>query len=324
MNFRALELFCTIADQRSFSKAAAEHHLTQSAVSQSMQQLEESVGCQLIDRSKRPLVLTAAGKQFVIGVRGILRSYQRLESEVRSTGERLSGQITVGSIVSVGLSYMPEASEAFARMHPDVRVRTEFGSKDRVFEMTAAGEVDFGLVSFPKSTKELQFVSWQQEPLRIVCSSEHALADRREVSPAQLMGIQMIGFDRRLQLRQAIDDGLAEVGIRVDVGMEFDNTDSMVRAIQANRGVGILPEAAVRRETASGSLRVIACRALRMTRPLGIIFRRSGKLPRAASELGSLLLGRPLESEKRLRSGVGKHAVESPPVESDRGASVLA
>jgi len=215
LNLRTLELLCTIADQRSFSKAAAAHQLTQSAVSQAMQQLEESIGCQLIDRSKRPLVLTPAGKQYVAGIRGILRTYQRLEQEVRSTGEQLSGQITIGSIVSVGLSYMPEATEAFERLHPEVEVQTEFGSNDRVFEMTAAGEVDFGLVSFPRNSKDLQFVAWQQEPLRLVCSAEHPLAGDHEVSLQQLMGIQMIGFDRRLQLRQAIDEGLAQAGLKV-------------------------------------------------------------------------------------------------------------
>jgi DNA-binding transcriptional LysR family regulator len=93
--------------------------------------------------------------------------------------------------------------------------------------------------------------------------------------------------------------------------MEFDNADSMIRAIQASRGIGIVPEAAVRRETANGSLRVVACRELRMMRPLGIIFRRSGRLSGAAHEFGSLLLGRPIEPGKRSRSGsAGKPAVE--------------
>jgi DNA-binding transcriptional LysR family regulator len=306
-----LELFCAIAEQRSFSKAAAAHHLTQSAVSQAMQHLEESVGVQLIDRSKRPLVLTAAGKTYLSGLRGILKSYERLEREVRSTSQQLSGRVTVGTIVSVGLSYMPEASQEFARLHPEVDIRTEFGSNDRVFEMTTEGEVDFGLVSFPRSTKQLQHVPWQQEPMRIVCSAEHPLAQQNEVTLAQLRRLEMIGFDRSLQLRQEIDQCLARAGVEIKVRMEFDNADSMVRAIQANRGIGIVPEAVVRRETANGSLRVVACRELRMTRPLGIIFRRSGRMSKAASEFASLLLGRPLDSGKRSKTGSGKLSVES-------------
>lgn len=325
MHFRTLEIFCTIAEQRSFSKAAAVHHLTQSAVSQAIQQLEESLGVQLIDRSKRPLILTTAGKTYLRGLRGVLRSYDRLEQEVRSLSKRLSGQITIGTIYSVGLSYMPEASDAFARLHPEVDVKMEFGSSQRVVEMTSEGEVDFGLVSFPKSTQQIQYVMWQQEPMRIVCSAKHPLASQNEVSLSQLMGIDMVGFDPGLAIRQEIDQCLAKAGVSVNVRMEFDNADSMIRAIQASRGIGIVPEAAVRRETANGSLRVVACRELRMTRPLGIIFRRSGRLSRAANEFGSLLLGRPLESERRSKSGSGgKLAADSASSDGRSETSVVA
>jgi DNA-binding transcriptional LysR family regulator len=323
LNLRTLELFCTIAEQRSFSKAAAVHDLTQSAVSQAVQQLEESLGVQLIDRSKRPLVLTTAGKTYLQGLRGVLGTYYRLEQEVRSTSKQLSGLITVGTIVSVGLSYMPEATEAFARLHPEVEVKTQYGSSDRVVEMTAGGEVDFGLVSYPRNTKQLQFVPWQQEPVRLVCSSAHPLANQNEVSLSQLNGMDMIGFDRELTFRHEIDQCLAKAGIKVNFRMEFDNADSMIRAIQANRSMGILPEAAVRRETAIGSLRVVACREFRMTRPLGIIFRRSGRLSKAASEFGSLLLGRPLKSEKRSSSGSGKLAAGNPAIEPGTGNSIV-
>ena len=311
MHLRTLELFCTVAEQRSFSKAAGVHDLTQSAVSQAMQQIEESLGVQLIDRSKRPLVLTVAGTKYLRGVRSMLRSYNRLEQEIRSTGEHLSGQIAVGTIYSVGLSYMPDATEAFSRMHPEVDVIPKFGTSEEIIELTAEGSVDFGLVSFPKTTKQLQYVMWQQEPMRLVCSPEHILANRTDVTLADLNDMEMVGFERTLALRDEIDQGLAKAGVTVDVKMEFDNVDSMIRAIQANRSIGIVPEAAVRRETAIGSLRVVACRDLRMTRPLGIIFRRSGRLSKAANEFGSLLLGRPLATDKRNKSGNAKFAEDS-------------
>jgi DNA-binding transcriptional LysR family regulator len=322
LQLRTLEIFCTIAEQRSFSRAAAVHAVTQSAVSQSIAQLEESIGVQLIDRSKRPLVLTQAGRTYWHGLRDVLRSYQRLENEVRSTSKQLSGKITIGTIVSVGLSYMPEATDAFARLHPEVDVKTAFGSNVRVFEMVEQGEADLGLVSFPRNTKKLQSILWQREPMRLVCSSEHPLANRREIALSQINGIDMIGFDRELALRQEIDQCLSRAGVHVNVELELDNADSMIRAIQANRGIGIIPDAAARRETADGSLRVVACRELRMTRPLGIIFRRSGTLQQAASEFGSLLLGRPLTSEKRNQSGSGKLAVDQRAMDRQSGTSV--
>ncbi|MDA8746407.1 LysR family transcriptional regulator [Rubripirellula amarantea] len=319
MHLRTLELFCTIADQRSFSRAAAAHGLTQGAASQSIAQLEECLEVTLIDRSKRPLLLTAEGLAYLRGVRGILRSYQRLEDEVRSIRKRLSGQVTIGSIVSVGLSYMPEATEVFARLHPGVDVRSQFGPVDRVIEMVTEGEVDFGLVSYPRNSKSIQCIDWQLEPVKLVCSDKHPLADCREVRLSQLSGMEMIGFDRRLLLRQEIDRFMSEAGVEVDVRMEFDNADSMIRAIQANRGIGVLPEAAVRRETATGSLRVVPCRELRMTRPLGIIFRRSGRLSEVASEFASLLLGRPITSESKQKSG-NKKQHSDPPANSAGGS----
>jgi DNA-binding transcriptional LysR family regulator len=295
-----------VADLRSFSKAAAVHELTQSGVSQAMQQLEESLGVQLIDRSKRPLVLTSAGATFLAGVRKLVHGYHQLEQEIRCSSESPSGSLTIGTIVSVGLSYMPEATDEFNRLHPGVQVHSEFGSNEDVVEMTTDGTVDFGLVSFPKNTKQLRYVLWQQEPMRLVCSPSHPFSQRTDVTLSELHQMPMVGVDRKLAIRREIDQLLAKSKVSVDITMEFDNCDSMVRAIQANRGIGIVPEAAVRRETATGSLGVVACRDLRMTRPLGIIFRRSGKLSKEAGDFGSLLLGRTLDPQKEKGSPAGQ------------------
>ena len=322
MHLKTLELFCAVADQRSFSKAAVISDLTQSAVSQAIGQLEDSLGVQLIDRSSRPLTLTAAGKIYYKGARNLLGGYRRLEQEVVSTSKQLRGEIRVGAIYSVGLSYMPEASEAFSRLHPEVDLKLTFGRNERVVEMTQNGDVEVGLVSFPKNTKQLHSILWQQEPIRLVCSPKHSLANRTDIALSDLQGIEMVGFDRELELRKLIDQNLQRAGVSVNVAMEFDNADSIVRAIEANGGAGILPEAVVRRETASGTLCVVACKALRITRPLGIIFRRSGKLSRAALEFGSLLLGRPIERDKTRRSGGAKPPTDSPPISG--GTSVVA
>ena len=134
----------------------------------------------------------------------------------------------------------------------------------------------------------------------------------------------MVGFDRELELRQEIDKCLSRANVKVNVRMEFDNCDSMIRAIQANHGIGIVPEAAARRETANGSLRVVACRELRMTRPLGIIFRRSGRLSTAAEEFGSLLLGRSIESERRAKIRWRKSCCGQRRDRCGRGTSVVA
>ena len=313
MHLRALEIFCDVAQLRSFSKAAAARDVTQSAASQAVQHLEEALGVELIDRSTRPLSLTAAGTNYYRGLKEILAQYHRLEEQVITSGRGLQGPLHIAAIYSVGLSYMPDAKEEFGRLYPDVDVRIAYGQNEAVISSVISGQAEIGLVSFPKSTKQIVAIPWQKEPIRLVCSASHRLAKRAEADLSDLDGIEMVGFDRSLELRRMIDRELKRSGIRVDFRTEFDNADSIVRAIQANRGAGFLPEAAVRRETATGTLRVVACRALRMTRPLGIIFSRSGRPSRAGSEFGSLLLGRPLEGDRDKRSSENRRKKLRPP-----------
>jgi DNA-binding transcriptional LysR family regulator len=257
--------------------------------------LEEHLGIQLIDRSNRPLVLTRAGRVYRDGAQKVVHDFQALEDEVRAMGRRLVGQVRIASVYSIGLSYLPEATAEFAQLHPGVEVVVEYTKPTRVAKLVAGGDVDLGLISYPDEAKSVRSVLWQQEPMRLICAPGHPLAGRREVRVADLHGIPMVAFETGLAIRRGIDRYLAGRGITPRIAMEFDNIDSLIRAVQANQGIGIMPEAAVRRETATGSLRILPCVDLHLTRPLGIAWRRGGRLGPAAREFAAMLLGRPLE-----------------------------
>lgn len=318
VQLRALRVFCDIATQRSFSRAAVAHGITQSAASQIVHQLEESLSVQLIDRSKRPLILTAAGQLYYEGLQRLLHDHQTLEEEVRSFGQSLAGHVEVASIYSVGLSYMPSAKQEFGKRHPDVDLHVEFGSPTKVYEFVSEGVADLGLVSYPRSTRTISSVTWQFEPMKLICAPNHPLASKREVKLSDLDKQEMICFDSSLQVQKEIAIYLEARGVKPRFDTEFDNIDSLIRAIQLNEGVGILPEPAVRREVASDTLRVIHCAGLEIKRPLGIAWRRGARLGPAALEFGALLLGRPLrpddsgpENRRRRSESKGKPKLAS-------------
>ena len=102
--------------------AASDHGMTQSAASQSVQHLEDFLSVQLIDRTKRPFVLTAEGQKFYDGLSGVLRQFDSLVDEVRlggiSSGETVAGQVVAASIYSMGLSYIPILQEKFQKHYP--------------------------------------------------------------------------------------------------------------------------------------------------------------------------------------------------------------
>jgi DNA-binding transcriptional LysR family regulator len=315
LHLRTLQIFCAVAHHGSFSKAASALGLTQSAASQAVQTLEEHLGMLLIDRSLRPLGLTRAGRLYRDGVQKLVHDYQSLEDEIRSIGNQLVGRVTVASIYSVGLSYLPEATQAFAVAHPGVEVVVEYTKPSRVVDLVAGGDVDLGLVSYPDEAKLVRSVLWQQEPMRLICAPGHALAVKSEVLLSDLHGIPMIAFESGLAIRRGIDRYLSQRRVKPRVQMEFDNIDSLIRAVQANIGVSIMPEAAVRRETASGVLRILPCVDLNLNRPLGIAWRRGGRLGPAAREFAALLLGRPIEEgrEKTLQADGAAKVPEAVP-----------
>lgn len=298
LQLRTLQIFCAVANHGSFSRAALELGLTQSAASQAVQHLEEHLGMQLIDRSLRPLALTRAGRIYRDGVQQLVHDYQSLEDEVKSLGRQLVGRVTVASIYSVGLSYLPEATRAFAERHPCVEVAVEYTKPSRVVDLVAGGDVDLGLVSYPDEAKLVRSVLWQQEPMRLICAPGHSLSQRDEVRLADLHGLPMIAFESGLAIRRGIDRYLSQRRVKPRISMEFDNIDSLIRAVQANTGISIMPEAAVRRETAVGVLKILPCIDLNLHRPLGIAWRRGGRLGPAAREFAALLLGRPLEENR--------------------------
>lgn len=320
MQVRALRVFCEIANRRSFSRAASLHGMTQSAASQIVHQLEHTLGVQLIDRSKRPLILTEAGRLYYEGLQPIVHDYETLEDEVRSFGQSDSGHVEIAAIYSAGLSYMPAAKAALAVQHPRSDLHVQYGTTSKVYDLVFEGAADLGVVSYPrakqfaKRSRSLCIVDWQTEPMRLVCSPNHPFAIRSQVKLADLTGQLMIGFDPALEVQQHVQGHLNSRGVSPEFDTGFDNIDTMVRAIETNAGMGILPEPAIRREIANDSLRVVHCPDLELTRPLGIIWRRGARLSSATLEFAALLLGRPLKPNELGKDSTARNSakVKSP------------
>jgi DNA-binding transcriptional LysR family regulator len=296
MHIRFLKIFCDIVDQASFSRAAAANGVSQSNASQVVHQLEERLGVKLIDRSKRPFVLTPEGQRFHEGSRVIVQRYDDLEREVKSLHEAAAARLTVASIYSVGLAHMSRFLRDFLAENPRADVRLEYLHPHRVYEAVDSGQADLGLVSYPEESRTLTVIAWRTEPMLIVCHPHHSLAGRNSVPLAALRDEPFVAFQRGLQIRAEIDRALARHGVFVNVGLEFDNIETIKQAIEVGAGVSVLPEPTIVRELASGSLAGVPIADERLVRPLGIIHRRDRKLSQAAERFVALLQSQALES----------------------------
>jgi len=276
VNTKNLEVFCDVVQRRSFSRAAQAHGLTQSAVSQIVHQLERELGARLIDRSKRPFVLTPEGRICYDGCRDVLGRWRTLEESIRAVHGELSGRVHVASIYSVGLSHMNELLQRFLVDHPRANVRLEYQHPERVYRRVEDERVDVGLVSYPAPSRSIEVIPWRQETMVAVVSPRHELAGLKEVSLEQLGGLPMVGFDEDLRIRQELDKQLRARGVRIEVTMAFDNIETLKRAVEIDAGVSLLPWPTVAREVAAGTLVALRLADAELVRPLGMI-RRKGK-----------------------------------------------
>ncbi len=293
MHLKSLRVFCDVVGRRSFSRAALENGMTQSGASQLVHHLEEHLGVKLIDRSKRPFVLTPEGEAYYAGCRNLVQQLYALEDEVRSLRQAVEGRVSVASIYSVGLSHMNRCVRDFLEEHPKANVRVEYQHPQRVIELVDSGQVDMGLVSYAKATRTLRAIAWREEPMVMVCAPSHELAGSASVRIEQLDGLDMVSFDDDLRIRREIDKVLITHQVNVRSVMEFDNIETLKRAVEINAGFSLLPEPTVVRELQTGSLVAIRLSNVEMVRPLGILHRSGADLGTTPRRFIQFLLDHP-------------------------------
>jgi DNA-binding transcriptional LysR family regulator len=317
MQLESLKIFCDVVRWSSFSRGAAENGISQSSASQAVLHLEARLGVKLIDRSKRPLVLTPRGKVYYDGCKDLVERYEELENRVRALEDEdtVAGTVGVAAIYSVGLHHMSRYIKIFEQRHPQANVRLEYLHPGRVLERVTGGEAELGLLSYPRKWPELNVLTWREEPMVVTIHPGHRFAGRASVAVAELEGEPFIAFDPDLSIRRAIDRFLKHHSVQVEVILEFDNIENIKRAVEIPSGISILPEPSLAREVKAGTLVAVPIAGDgpddRLTRPLAIIHRRHGNLEPAASKFLELLTSDdvmadapdPPESAKRVVAG---------------------
>jgi len=289
MHLEMLKIFCDLADLRSFSKTAEKHVLSQSAISQQLAQMELAHKCQLINRKKRPIELTKAGRLVYQASKDILDRYEQLNNELRTLQKTSASRINVAAIFSIGMHTLPGYIKKFMVSNPDINVHVEYFSAKRIYDMVLAGDIDIGLVAVPKRDKKLDVYDFEDEPLVLACNPNHPLSYEQEIDIHRLQFERFIAFEKNVPTRAWIDSILERYNVVVRPVMEFDNIETIKRAVEIKSGISIMPKTAILQEVSSGTIRAIPFSNESFFRPTGIIVRKGKILSQAARYLIELL-----------------------------------
>src|ERR1035437_1346902 len=155
-------------------------HVSQSAASQHVQEVERRLSVPLFDRRKRPLELTPAGKLYYEYCRDLLRREEELARSLEALKGEVEGTVHVASIYSIGLTEMSRLQEEFAALHPAGRLQVDYMRPERIYEAVRAETADLGLVSYPLASREIASIPWREEEMQVAVPPSHPLAEKGE------------------------------------------------------------------------------------------------------------------------------------------------
>ena len=264
--------------------------VSQSAASQHVQELEKNFQTELLDRARRPLVVTSAGHLYADFCRDVLRRREIFETELSAMCNATGGTVRVAAIYSVGLSEMAQLEEEFARRQPKSELAVQYLRPEKVYSAVLSDEADLGLVSYPEPSREITVIPWRLEKMFLAVAPEHPLSRVGIALPSALTGIDFVGFDEDLPIRREVDRFLREHGVVVDYRLHFDNLQMIKEAVAHHEGVSILPGRIMRDEVAQGRLVAVQLAAdPQLYRPLGIVHRKKKRFPPAQQAFLDLL-----------------------------------
>jgi DNA-binding transcriptional LysR family regulator len=289
MQIESLKVFCDLAETESFTKAAQINGVTQSAVSQQISSLERQFKSLLIERSKKKFRLTREGQVLYDYSKQIIQTYDGLHSKLQEIKDIISGTIRVATIYSIGLHDLPPYIKRFLKDYPTVHVHVEYRRANQVYEDVFSNVVDLGLVAYPTKDGKLEVVPLRKDPLVLICHPQHPFAKQKSIRLKTVSDQKFVGFEPDIPTRKALDKVLKENNVEVKNVMEFDNIETVKRAVEIDAGVSIVPQGTVAQEIAKQTLSAVSIEDAELYRPLAAIYKKNKVLSPAMRQFINII-----------------------------------
>jgi DNA-binding transcriptional LysR family regulator len=289
VGLRQLRAFLAVARQGSFTRAAEDVGLSQSAVSLSVRQLENELGLKLLDRTTRQVQLTTIGSTLVATGSRLIDELDATLRELRDIGEQHRGRVVMACVPAVARSLMPKCVVYCATRWPSISLSIDDSAASEVIRKVARGEAEFGIASGEIASAELHVQPLMDDPFRLVCRRDDALAAKDSVRWTQLTGRRLVMLDNTSGSRQVIEAALSSTGTQVEIFLELAQPSSVLGMVETGVGIAIVPQLAAPRsdDTVLATLRLV--RPV-VNRTILLLRRRDRSLSPAASAVWAALL----------------------------------
>lgn len=294
---RQVRAFLKVAELESFTRAAAELHISQSALTVQIRQLEEELGVRLFDRSKRRVSITAAGRDLLGPLERLLLDTAAIVDYARDISAVRTGHLNIAALPTIAADLLPRTIHEYRKLYPGVHVVLHDVVADRVLEFVVKRVADLGLGTSRRATSVTAKPLFQDQ-LAVFVLPSHPLARQEEVTLRELLKFDLILPNRESSVRRIVEGALPRDSAAVSVRHETNYIPTALGMVRCGLGVTILPESAA--DWSGDELVRIPIRKPALTRQICLLQHKDRALPPAAITFVKCLQ-RQIGSQRKVR-----------------------
>jgi DNA-binding transcriptional LysR family regulator len=289
---RRLQIFKTVAELNSFSRAAEMLHLAQPTVSQQVQALEEQVGARLLDRTNKSVSLTPAGRVMYAHALDLLRGFAEARRACVEAAGVIAGPLSIGASLTIGQYVLPRAVTALLQHHPGIQLNLAIHNTEQIAHLMLSGRLDIGLVEGPVDSSDLVEETLLEDELVWIAPTRHPWRQKDEITLDDLKAEPVLLREKGSGTRRVMEAHLREAGLppeELDVVAEMDGIETIKGAVECGLGVAAVSRWTIRKELRLGTLLARTVRRVPMQRTFRAISPRGRTLLPAAAALLDVL-----------------------------------
>ncbi|WP_136417525.1 MULTISPECIES: LysR substrate-binding domain-containing protein [Oxalobacteraceae] len=285
-----LRLFANIAEENSLTRGAERSHMSLPAASTRIKNLEDSVGAKLLIRTSQGVTLTPPGQAFLHHARLVLQQLEYLRSELQEYAQGMKGHVRVFANTTAMTEFLPAILPAFLASHPDVSVDLRERLSHDIVRAVSEGKTDIGIVAGNVRTEGLEVLPYREDRLVLVSALAHPLAHLNVTSFENTLDYDHVGLHESSAIHAFVNRAADELSRTMKTRIRVGNFEAVCRMVEANVGIGMLPESAARRHAKTMAIRIVQLSDEWALRKLQICVRSMQLLPHFARDLVEMLV----------------------------------
>lgn len=273
MTLRHFKIFVAVCDTMNMTLAAQSLYMSQSAVSQTIAEMESYYDTRLFERLSRRLYLTLAGEKLLSYARHMIRMNSDIEKEMKQLHE--NGAIRIGASVTIGANVLPGLVSAFSIKNENTDIVVFEENTERIENMILQDQIDLALVEGDTTSSDVIACPFMEDALTIICAPGHRFADMKLIEPCELEKEPFIIRELGSGTRKTFEDEMTAHKLSYKVTWTCNNADTIKMAVEAGLGVSVISRRAVERELAGGLLMAVAAKGIRFERTFKIVYHKN-------------------------------------------------